>query len=501
MDRGRSGGHAQAVELGRRRHPERPAGPARGGPHRSRRAAARSRAAGMTGSAESAPLAGRVAAHLAVRGRPAQGERVVVALSGGLDSLVLLHLLRFAPELPRVDVVAAHFDHRMRAESGADARWVAGLTRAWGVPLEIGAATAPIASEEAARDARYAFLDSTRARVDARWIVTAHHADDQAETVLFRVARGTGLQGMRGIPARRGPLLRPLLPFWRAELEAYARAARLDPNPDPSNADPRFARNVIRAELLPRMEAAVAPGSRRALVRLARLAAREERGWREVVDGVLAAAVLERDADRIVVAAPVLLGYGSAVRARVLRALVRALGATLDEVGTRVAGEFTRSASSGRSCALTGGVVLSREFDRLVLSRGAHPHAPEAALEIDGASAGEGRFEMGGRRWAASWSLDPLPRGEPFACSRLPFPLRFRGRRPGDRIRLSYGSKKLKKLLGEARIPLSERERLPVLVDGEGQVLWVPGVARRAGTEPAPGEPALHLSVGDGGTV
>jgi tRNA(Ile)-lysidine synthase len=106
---------------------------------------------------------------------------------------------------------------------------------------------------------------------------------------------------------------------------------------------------------------------------------------------------------------------------------------------------------------------------------------------------------MGGRRLAAQWSLDPLPRAEPFALARLVFPLRFRSWRPGDRIRLPYGSKKLKKLLGEARIPMSERGAVPVLVDGAGQVLWLPDVARGTGTQPAPGEEVFHIGVMDEG--
>ena len=142
--------------------------------------------------------------------------------------------------------------------------------------------------------------------------------------------------------------------------------------------------------------------------------------------------------------------------------------------------------------------MLSREFDRLVLAR-VGEKTPDELLEIGGPAAGAGSFELGGRRLAARWSPDPLPRAEPFALSRLQFPLHFRNRRPGDRIHLAYGSKKLKKLLNEARIPLSERERVPVLVDDQERVLWLPGVARGSGTEPGPGEAVLHIGISDEG--
>ena len=453
-----------------------------------------------------ADLPARVAARMAARGRPVTGERVVVAVSGGLDSLALLHLLRFGPGLPRIQLVAAHFDHRMRPESGEDALWIAELARAWDVRMELGVAEAPPTSEEAAREARYPFLEAVRVRTGARWILTAHHADDQAETVLFRIARGTGLAGLRGIPTRRGVILRPLLSFWREELEAYADAVvpRLTPRIDPTNAEHRFARNALRHDLLPRLEASVAPGARRALVRLARLAACEERAWRTLVPELVEGAILERSADRIVVARSVLLGYPSAVRSRVLRALVRRLGSGLDEAGTRAAVEFTTSGASGCDHSLPGGLTLSREFDRLVLAfagaRGTERVPRDCRGGVGGGTARGGWAPHGGPVVARGVFPPSRTRSaRAFALARLVFPLRFRGWRPGDRIRLPYGSKKLKKLLGEARIPVSERAQVPVLVDGIERVLWLPGVTRGSGMEPVLGEEIFYIGIRDEG--
>lgn len=446
-----------------------------------------------------ADLAARVAARMSARGHLAAGDRLVVAVSGGLDSMALLHLLRFAPGLPRLELVAAHFDHRMRPESREDALWVEGLARRWKVPVEVGGTEVPLISEEAAREARYAFLEAVRVRTGARWILTAHHADDQAETVLFRIARGTGLAGLRGIPERRGAILRPLLSFWREELEAYVRSEGLTHRVDSTNEEQRFARNVLRHQVLPRMEASVAPGVRRALVRLARLAAREERAWRALIPGLVETVIVERTGDRIVLARSVLLGYPSAVGARVFRVLVRRLGSGLDEAGTRAAMEFTKSGASGRSHSLPGGVVLSREFEHLVLAR-ARARRPDELLEIVTAGLGEGWFEVDGHRVSARWSLEALApewltEQEAFASARIVFPLRFRSWLPGDRIRLPYGSKKLKKVLSEARIPVSGRGQVPVLVDGDARVLWLPGVARASGTEPVFGEETFHIGI------
>src|SRR5690606_39531002 len=147
---------------------------------------------------------------------------------------------------------AAHFDHGMRPGSAADAEWVAGLCEAWRVPLERERAASPPRSQAEARAARDRLLQHAAARVGADRIATAHHADDQAETVQNRSIRGTGLRGLAGIPERRGRIVRPLLPFRRAELEAYARAAGLRHRADPPNYPLSYARHPLRHEVRPR---------------------------------------------------------------------------------------------------------------------------------------------------------------------------------------------------------------------------------------------------------
>src|SRR5687767_12137918 len=185
---------------------------------------------------------------------PSDGH-VLVACSGGLDSVVLLHLFRESAELLGVRVSAAHFDHAMRDDSGADADWVAGLCRAWTIPLLRDRAQQNLRAEADARVARYAFLERAAASAGADRIATGHHADDQAETVLFRLLRGTGLDGLSGIPVRRGQVIRPLLLASREELESYARSHRLSWREDLSNRSLAFARNRIRTGLLPAIEA------------------------------------------------------------------------------------------------------------------------------------------------------------------------------------------------------------------------------------------------------
>jgi tRNA(Ile)-lysidine synthase len=437
---------------------------------------------------------------LGVRGADAH---LLVAVSGGCDSVSLLHLLRFAADDVGLRVTAAHFDHAMRPGSDRDAAWVRGLCGAWGVPLVAERAAAEPRTEEEARDARYAFLRRAQAETGAAYLATAHHADDQAETVLFRVLRGTGLPGLAGIPPRDDTgLIRPLLPFWRAEIVRYAREAGLAWREDATNALADLARNRIRLRLLPEIERHVAPGARRSLARLAELAREDQAAWDAVLAPVLAE-VLREDDGAVVLVRERLAAYDWRVAARVLRAALRRVGATPGRAGTRLALQFITQAPSGRTLALPGGVRITTEFGLARLERAPReaPQAPpDEPLVIGRADAGEARFRVGGAEWTARWGAEDGgwvddERTMRMAIDRVRFPLTLRARAPGDRVRTRAGTRPLKKLLGEARVPLRRRGTLPVLADATGAVLWVPGVARAEGCAPAPGEASITLSL------
>jgi tRNA(Ile)-lysidine synthase len=441
-------------------------------------------------------VAERFRAALAGVPPPAEGPWVV-AVSGGLDSVVLLHLIRVAAT-DRAELVVAHFDHRMRGGSGEDAEWVSGLAHGWELDARVGAAVTPPRSEADASEARYRFLEEARSAVGASLIVTAHHADDQAETVLFRILRGTGHAGLRGIPARRGPYLRPLLGFWRTELEAYARRFRLAWREDPTNRNLHLARNALRHRVLPDIEKLVAPGARRALVRLAALAREDEAAWESTLPAILAPLDVAETDTSVSVDRAALAALHPAVRARILRGLAKSLGVTVDEAGTSLASEFTGSTSSGFSLDVGGGITLRRDLDRVWMGRPSRvPEAPDRPLVIPDAGPGSGEAWLAGRAVQVAWG-GPEAAGAldvaTFDPGALRFPLCVRARADGDRIRLAGGTKKVKKLLLEARIPRMERSAVPLVVDATGDVLWIPRVAHavRAGSA---GE-ALTIGVG-----
>lgn len=433
-----------------------------------------------------ASLPEQLDAHLQACRLLPEGAALSIALSGGLDSVALLDLLETLRERWGWRLSAAHFDHRMREESGADAEWVAALCRERGVPCRVGRALRIPRSEAEARDLRYEFLHRARLEFDADWLATAHQADDQAETVLFRLLRGSGLAGLAGIPVRRAPcIVRPLLPFWRAEIEMYAASRGLAYLVDPTNLDLSIARNRIRHQLIPGIEAGEAPDLRRQLVRLAALARRATRVVARTTRRAVDELVLESSERRIIVARTALLAYDTHVRAHLLRALVARVGPRPGRVGTRIALEFINTGTSGRAIDLAGGIVMRREFDCLYIEpRQGEEVAEDGELVLEGPEGGAGEVEIAGVRWQVRWGLGTLPVGgvghEQYACfdpSELGFPLIVRSWRPGDRIRLPAGTRKLKKVFVDRRVGRSQRRRHPLLADRTG-VLWAVGLVR-----------------------
>ncbi|MGH7457926.1 MAG: tRNA lysidine(34) synthetase TilS [Longimicrobiaceae bacterium] len=412
---------------------------------------------------------------------------VVAALSGGCDSTLLLYLLGFTVRDSLGELAVAHFDHAMRPSSAEDAHWVEGLCRAWGVPLVSERATTAARSETGARKARRSFLLRVLRERGADWVATAHHADDQAETVLFRAARGTGVRGLAGIrPVTSDGFVRPLLFARRREIERYARAAGLSWRNDPTNLAPGPVRNRIRHVVLPLLESEIHPSAAARLAALAELAAETEEAL-EVLLGPVLGRLVRRRGEALLIDRAELLRYPHPVAVRVIRRAVQRLGQELSRRGTARAVQFIRDAPSGRTLVLPGGLELSAEFGQLRLERTTPPLA-ELSARIEGPGGGEARVRLGGRPLKLWWPADGselsgvrLRYRADFDPDALRFPLEARGWRPGDRLRTPAGTKKLKKLFVERRVRRSERDLVPVLADGQGRVVWAGGL----GTDPA----------------
>ena len=414
----------------------------------------------------------------------------LVAVSGGPDSVALLDLLVLAGIPSRAPLTVVHVDHGIHSASGDAEALTRRLAAANGLAYEcVRLALGSSASETEARAARYAAIDRVRNSRGAELVFLGHHADDQAETVLMRVLRGTGPAGLAGIAPRAGPYVRPLLPFRRAELAEHLARRDLATWTDPANRDVRHLRSWLREVLLPQAETRL-PDVHERLHDVARQAARNRRAWSEVLE-VLPGLDVTGERAAISVAAGALAGYDSALGAAVLIALGQRAGCTIGEARARRVLRLVRSGRSGSSVPLGGGWKAELAFDRLRLVPPTE-HA-EAALELDA-----GTVSRWGR-WTISVRADAAPHEHPRAAMSAWFPagpLEVRALRPGDRISPVKGSghRLLVRCFQEARVPRSRRAAWPI-VESNGVVVWVPGVSRSGALIPTAGSEAVRVDV------
>jgi tRNA(Ile)-lysidine synthase len=317
---------------------------------------------------------------LRLAGRPARGETLVVALSGGADSVALTDALASLAPRRGFRLVAAHLDHGLRADSADDASFCEALWARLGVPFVTGAADVRARAErerggleQAARRERYLFLRRAAREQQAGAIALAHTLDDQAETLLLRLLRGAGATGLGGMRALSRDLLRPLLGVSRAEVLAHLRERGLPWREDPTNRDPAHARNRVRHELLPYLEARFNPRARATLARAAALLADEAAQLQARARDVLRSAAAATDDGRVVLERAAIARCPPALGRAVLRlALHRAGG--LAGVGAvhveRLRLLALRNDASGRRLSLPGGREACFEGGRLVLQNG-----------------------------------------------------------------------------------------------------------------------------------
>ena len=383
-------------------------------------------ASSILASAISMMLPSRVAIAISLHHIFEPGERVVVAVSGGPDSLALLSILReILPAVP-LHLTVAHFDHGWRPDSHEDRDFVASMAATWGYAFHTARAPDDTPhTESAARTARYAFLRRTAADTNSTAIAMGHTQDDQVETLLLHLLRGSGSRGLAAMRRRDADLARPLLDISRREIEAYLARLHLTPRRDPSNEDSRFTRNRLRLQVLPAIDA-FDPAARELLARTADILSEEDRFLEDAI------ADLPNDLVRDRVAFAKL---PPALQRRIVRRLVPDAGFL--EVEALRRGEPPSTAPKPLQPA------------RLAVKTCAcDPTAFRA------------RDQVG--------HLD---------ADLVQLPLVAATRRPGDRMRPLglQQAKRLQDILVDAHVPRHLRDTLPVVSDRE-EIVWIPGV-------------------------
>lgn len=391
---------------------------------------------------------------------------LLVAVSGGPDSTTLLHALHRLGY--RIHV--ATLNHGFRGiEAQQDVDYVTALCAQLQVPLTTASRDVPavrradkVSAQQAARQVRYDFLLETAAAIGADRIVTGHTQDDRIESMLLNILRGTGTDGLRGMPYRRGRLVRPMLDITRDDVESYCQEHDLTPRRDSSNTNPAYARNNVRHELLPYLERRYNESIRAALLRLSDIAAAESDYLNDIARQWLA--------DHPVIPVEELCSQRVALQRRVLREWIREGRAEqLTDIGHDTIERLRLMARTPFAVTLPGGDwIACGDGARLILKKIA-PAGEPVAVEVELPLFQDVAF----LHWQVH--VDYAPEGINAGT------LKVRTWEAGDRIKTHAGTKKLQDVFTDAKVPRAERLRWPVVVDSTG-VVAVPGlvVAERA---------------------
>lgn len=425
---------------------------------------------------------------------PPQCRRVLCAVSGGADSVCLLHLLWANRDRLGLELCAAHFEHGIRGgESRRDAEFVEKLCRELGVELYMKSGDTPayaqemgMGMEEAARELRYAFFDEAAAAMACDIIATAHNADDNAETMLFNLARGSGSRGLAGIPVQRGRIIRPLLSVTRQEIEAYLSDNAIEHITDSTNLSDDYSRNLIRHQVVPVLKK-INPRFAETAGRSAALLRQDE----ECLDA-MARSFIEENLSEGGVDCGALLSLHEALSSRVLRALCpQSLSAA------HVAALMELAAGGGLGYCDVPGLRVRREQGQLFFETEEKAMLPEVALHA-GTSVclGPAGIELKIEEDVYQGEIHGLFKTYLVKCESICGQLICSSRRPGDKISPQGRNctKSLKSIFVEKKMTQRQRDLCPVIRDDKG-VLILLGHAVDRRCCPEKGDRVLRIEV------
>ncbi len=415
------------------------------------------------------------------------GDKVIVGVSGGPDSMALLHILFQLRSSLQFEFVVAHVNHGLREEAGAEEEFVKEICKVWGiacyscaVPVAEHARTQKITLEEAGRNARYDYFNQLQQKTGAQRIATAHHQNDVAETVLLHLLRGAGIKGLRGILPRRGKLIRPLLLVNKEELLEYLETKKIKYCQDQSNEDCYYLRNRIRHGLIPYLQKEFNPGIVGNLNQLALIARDENEALEQEVERIWTGILLSEEESCLVLDNKALsllhLAYQRRIVMRTFSQLTGESGWTWNDVQKVI--DLGRKNGSSLRLQLKKKVRVYKSYDRIIFTtkkqekvKFRHPVAPGKLFVPEiGTSY---LFELIDKR-----SFSPNEGEIYLDYDLLPKEIFLRSREIGDIFRPigMSGSKKLKDFFIDRKVPFLERDRVALLVGDDREIYAVLGL-------------------------
>lgn len=414
-----------------------------------------------------------------------QGDKIIAAVSGGIDSMVLLHMLNALKSDLNLGLAVAHFNHQLRnSESDGDEAFVRAMAAKYGLECYVERANTSLAAEskktslqEAARDLRYTFFHKLRNSLGYEKIATAHQADDNAETVLFNLFRGSGVHGLSGIPLVRKDLsvIRPLLFATRDQITDYASTSGITYREDSSNGRQEYTRNFIRATLVPLIRENINPNLSMALRKTAELFDQIEQYLVGEAAARMDTILVNRTPGEIVLDAGLLQAEPVFLQEHLILHTAREFVRSEIDFNTVKTIFKVCHAETGSSCNLANDIVAYKNRDSLVFKRISAVPPFRFNVEVDR------RYNFELFSFSATTSAEALfsddPRVEYVDGERLPSPMTLRNWNDGDWF-IPLGmteKKKVSDFFVDEKVPLFEKQRIPILV-AHNDVVWVCGM-------------------------
>ncbi|UOE76307.1 tRNA lysidine(34) synthetase TilS [Parageobacillus thermoglucosidasius] len=417
---------------------------------------------------------------------------VIVGVSGGPDSLALLHFFWSIRRKWNITLIAAHVDHMFRGkQSEEDMNFVKHFCQTRGIICEAVQIDVPafqrqhkLGVQEAARQCRYRFFGELMEKYKADYLALGHHGDDQVETILMRLVRGSTSKGYAGIPVKRpfhgGYIIRPFLAISRAHIDAYCEKHQITPRHDASNDKDDYTRNRFRHHVIPFLKKEN-PRLHERFQSYSEMAIEDELFLEELAEDAIKK-VIKKQEDAIALKIKPFQAMPKPLQRRgiqlILNYLYKEIPSSLSSVHIHNLLAFlSRSHPSGR-LDLPHGLKVVRSYDSCLLTFRKEKEDMSYAFKLDIPAV----LPLPNNHVIISENWEHYPKelrgNDVFIIDpeAVHFPLRVRTRRAGDRMTLkgTKGTKKIKEIFIEAKIPLSERERWPIVEDGEGNILWVP---------------------------